>query len=83
MVRSYAEDPVDAAVVDRALRNATRAPSAGFSQGWGFVVLDSAHALRHKLPFRATLGNRWTRIGSYIAFVSALVLPLVIPMARS
>ena len=40
MVRSYAETPVDPAVVDRALANATRAPSAGFSQGWGFLVLD-------------------------------------------
>ena len=40
MVRSYAETPVDPAVVDRALTNATRAPSAGFSQGWGFLVLD-------------------------------------------
>jgi nitroreductase len=40
MVRSYTEDPVDPAVVDRALANATRAPSAGFSQGWGFLVLE-------------------------------------------
>ena len=37
MVRNYADRPVDPAVVDRALRNATRAPSAGFSQGWAFV----------------------------------------------
>ncbi len=41
MVRRYAETPVDPAVVDRALANATRAPSAGFSQGWAFVVLDT------------------------------------------
>ncbi len=40
MVRSYAETPVDPTVVERALANATRAPSAGFSQGWGFLVLD-------------------------------------------
>lgn len=40
MVRNYADRPVDAAVVERALRNATRAPSAGFSQGWAFVLLD-------------------------------------------
>ncbi len=40
MVRSYADRPVDPAVVDRCLANATRAPSAGFSQGWAFVVLD-------------------------------------------
>ena len=41
MVRSYTTEPVDPAVVDRALRNAVRAPSAGFSQGWSFVVLDT------------------------------------------
>jgi len=39
MVRSYTDEPVDPAVVARALDNATRAPSAGFSQGWGFLVL--------------------------------------------
>lgn len=43
MVRSYATMPVDPAIVDRALANATRAPSAGFSQGWGFLVLDTPH----------------------------------------
>ncbi len=41
MVRNYAEEPVDPVIVDRALSNATRAPSAGFSQGWGFLVLDT------------------------------------------
>ncbi len=40
MVRRYADRPVDPAVVDRLLRNAVRAPSAGFSQGWAFLVLD-------------------------------------------
>ena len=40
MVRSYTDEPVDPAVVERALEHATRAPSAGFSQGWAFVVLD-------------------------------------------
>ena len=41
MVRRYSPDPVDPAVVDRALELATHAPSAGFSQGWGFLVLDA------------------------------------------
>jgi nitroreductase len=41
MVRNYRDAPVDPAVVDRALRNATHAPSAGFSQGWAFLVLDT------------------------------------------
>ncbi|RNL77816.1 nitroreductase family protein [Nocardioides marmorisolisilvae] len=46
MIRNYAERPVDPAVVDRALRNATHAPSAGFSQGWGFLVLDTPEDVR-------------------------------------
>jgi nitroreductase len=42
MVRSYdTERPVPPEVVDRIVRNALRAPSAGFSQGWGFLVLDT------------------------------------------
>jgi nitroreductase len=40
MVRNYTDEPVDPAVVDRALDHALRAPSAGFSQGWAFLVLD-------------------------------------------
>jgi nitroreductase len=40
MVRNYDPDrPVPAEVVDRLLEYAVRAPSAGFSQGWGFLVL--------------------------------------------
>ena len=46
MVRSYTSDPVDPAVVERALHNATRAPSAGFSQGWAFLVLDTPADVR-------------------------------------
>ncbi len=46
MIRSYADTPVDPAVVQRALENATRAPSAGFSQGWGFLVLDTPGDVR-------------------------------------
>jgi len=46
MVRSYTDEPVDPAVVERALAHATRAPSAGFSQGWAFVVLDRPEDVR-------------------------------------
>jgi nitroreductase len=43
MVRAYdPERPVPDEVVDRLLRNAIRAPSAGFSQGWDFLVLRKA-----------------------------------------
>src|SRR5690606_26678992 len=40
MVRNYDPDrPVPPEVVRRLLEHAIRAPSAGFSQGWGFLVL--------------------------------------------
>jgi nitroreductase len=43
MVRRYdADRPVPADVLSEVLDNACRAPSAGFSQGWDFVVLTSA-----------------------------------------
>ena len=39
MVRSFESRELPAEVVERILANAQRAPSAGFSQGWAFVVL--------------------------------------------
>ena len=40
MVRGYDPDrPVPPELVDKIVRHALRAPSAGFSQGWGFLVL--------------------------------------------
>ena len=40
MVRSFdPERSVPRETLERIVRNATRAPSAGFSQGWGFLVL--------------------------------------------
>ncbi|NUR17224.1 MAG: nitroreductase family protein, partial [Dermatophilaceae bacterium] len=40
MVRRYDPDrPVPREVVERCLANAVRSPSAGFSQGWDFLVL--------------------------------------------
>lgn len=41
MVRSFEDRPIPASVVDRMLNNAIHAPSAGFSQGWAFLVLES------------------------------------------
>ena len=40
MVRNFDPDrQIDDSTLERILTNATHAPSAGFSQGWGFVVL--------------------------------------------
>ncbi len=40
MHRRFTAAPVDSAVVERMLGNAVRAPNAGFTQGWAFLVLD-------------------------------------------
>jgi nitroreductase len=42
MIRDYDPDrPIPPEVRDRLLEHAIRAPSAGFSQGWAFLVLES------------------------------------------
>jgi len=40
MVRNFSDEPVSATQRDRILSNALHAPSAGFSQGWAFLVLE-------------------------------------------
>lgn len=40
MIRSFEDRPLDRDAVERILRNAQRAPSAGYSQGWSFLVFD-------------------------------------------
>lgn len=48
MVRSFEARALPAEVVERIVRNAQRAPSAGFSQGWAFLVLEgSAETARY------------------------------------
>jgi len=39
MVRTFEDRSIDPAVLERIIANAQRAPSAGFSQGWAFLVL--------------------------------------------
>ncbi len=45
-IRYLKPDPIPAAVLDKVLWAATRAPSPGNSQGWDFVVVDDADAKR-------------------------------------
>src|SRR5688572_30400341 len=42
MVRAFEPRPLPPNAVERILANALRAPSAGFSQGWAFLVLEGA-----------------------------------------
>jgi nitroreductase len=64
MTRAYTDEPVDPAVVEAMLDAAVRAPSAGFSQGWDFLVLDRAEDVERYWaattdPDRAP--DRWLR----------------------
>lgn len=64
MVRSYAADAVPQSIIDRMLRNAVRAPNAGFTQGWAFLVLDTPEDVARFWSSTApaahkTGGNRW------------------------
>jgi len=62
MVRSYDPAPLDPDQLERILANALHAPSAGFSQGWAFLVLDTRADVER---FWAATGgegdNRWLR----------------------
>ena len=63
MVRTYdLSRPIPRAIVDRLLQNAVRAPSAGFSQGWAFLVLDDREEIdkfrRAVTPGRRRMASR-------------------------
>ena len=42
MVRAFTAEPLASGTADRLLRAANRAPSAGFSQGYSFLLLDDS-----------------------------------------
>lgn len=62
MVRRYDPDrPVSPEIVEKLLKHATHAPSAGFSQGWAFLVLRTPEERelfwRASTPPKPTLGT--------------------------
>lgn len=62
MIRDYRPDPVDREVLDRMLDQARRVPTAGFTQGSDFVVLEGADTeifWRHTLPIDERANFRW------------------------
>jgi nitroreductase len=46
MVRSFEDRAIPREVVERIVANVQKAPSAGFSQGWGFLVLEGKDQTR-------------------------------------
>lgn len=76
MVRSFDGRPLGPGVLDRVLAAATKAPSAGFTQGSAFVVLDGPDQTGpfwdHTLPLPERAAFRWPGLLE----APVLVLPL-------
>jgi len=80
MRRAFRPDAVDDAVLGRVLATALRAPSAGNSQGWHFVVLTGAQTAvfwDRTLPPERRSGFRWPGLLT----APVLVLPFADPTA--
>jgi nitroreductase len=79
MVRAFTDEPVDPAIVDGLVDLARRAPSAGHSQGWAFIVLQGAtETARYwdvTLPAERREGFRWPGLVGAPVLVVALVRP--------
>ena len=79
MVRAFAPDPVDPAVVDDLCDLARRAPSAGNSQGCAFLVLegdaDRARYWDVTLPEPRRAGFRWPGLLAAPVLVLVAVRP--------
>ena len=80
MTRSFASDPVAPEVLDRLVDLASRAPSAGKTQGWHLVVLEGDAVRRYwdtTLPVERRGSFRWT----HLLDAPVLALPLADPGA--
>ena len=87
MVRAFTDDPVDPSVIDGLLDLARRAPSAGHSQGWAFVVLEGPEQTARywdiTLPPARRPAFRWPGLVTAPVLIVALVRPDAIDYAAS
>lgn len=78
MVRNFDSRPVPRALLDQVLSDALHAPSAGFSQGWAFLVLEGREQTR--TFWELTTTDEWRR--RTVNHAGVLNAPVVIlPMA--
>lgn len=79
MTRSFASDPIDPAVVDDLVDLASRAPSAGKTQGWHVVVLEGAGEVNRywdiTLPVEKRATFRWQHLFDAPVLMIALADP--------
>lgn len=80
MCRSFRADPVDPGVIDRLVDLASRAPSAGKTQGWHLVVLEGSETARFwdvTLPDDRRRSFRWPQLLD----APVIMLPFADPQA--
>lgn len=77
MVRDFQDRPLPPGALERMLADAVRAPSAGFAQGWAFLVLEGREQTEAfwSHTFDDETRGAFTHQGLFNA--SAIVLPLV------
>ncbi len=76
MVRSFHDRPVPPELLDRVLDNAVRAPSAGFSQGWAFLVLEGREETERFWEATFTGGDRSTFRWQGLFRAPVIIVPL-------
>lgn len=79
MVRAFTPEPIDPSVVDGLIDLARRAPSAGNSQGWAFVVLEGASQTDRywdvTLPPERRVDFRWPGLVTAPVLIVVLIRP--------
>jgi nitroreductase len=81
MVRAFADRPVDPALVEELLDLARRAPSAGHTQPWSFVVLSGPAQTKRLWDVTMPAERRETFRWQGLLSAPVVVLPLVSPGA--
>ena len=78
MVRDFSEQPVAPSLLEQLMANATRVPSAGYSQGSAFVVLTEPE--RRRLFWETTSGPEWRGESESVPLTRAPVV--ILPLAH-
>jgi nitroreductase len=78
MVRDFSDEAVSRSLLDQLMQNATRVPSAGYSQGFAHMVLTEPH--QRRLFWETTSGPEWRGESESASLTRAPVV--IIPLAH-
>src|SRR3954447_25972881 len=78
MVRNFTDEPVARPLLDQLMSNATRIPSAGYSQGFAFVVLTDPD--KRRMFWQTTSGPDWRGESESESLTRAPVV--IVPLAN-